>query len=228
MGISINDLNTLKVAEIKDHLKRLELPTQGFKKELVDRLKEGMEAKGLTELFNENGEKEEENKEPTNSAEIVEETEVPIVTIDMESGIAVSSDPPTAAVSEPAVTVSETGADFVKEKEVASSKDAPVILAKPVEPELTLEEIKTKVLEHITDSIRRAEKFNELDKLKRLTKDKQRIEKFGISEENPIAVELGLIKPKPVKSTQENAKKFSNKKKGGNRKRHHPYNNNRK
>ena len=50
MGVSVEDLNTLKVAEIKEHLKKLDLPTTGFKKELVDRLKEAMESKGLTEF----------------------------------------------------------------------------------------------------------------------------------------------------------------------------------
>jgi len=99
MGVSVEDLNTLKVAEIKEHLKKLDLPTTGFKKELVDRLKE--------------------------------------------------------------------------------------------------------------------------DKIKRLTKDLHRIEKFGIAENNPIAIELGLIEveKKPIKTQKKNGGKAKKNKNS----RYHPF-----
>ena len=223
MPISIDDLNTLKVAAIKDHLKRLDLPTQGFKKELVDRLKEGMEAKGITELATEGDEDESkkaaavEQEEGESVVAVVEadekEDKPEVEAADVEKVV----EEPVSSEAVPAVTETE-----VVVLETVSAEVVP-------EPELSLEEIKTRVLEHITASIARAEKFNDLEKLKRLAKDKQRIEKFGISEENPIAIELGLIKPKETKKPQrqnnQGNKKFNNKKRG-NKRRYHPYNKN--
>ena len=225
MPISIDDLNTLKVAAIKDHLKRLDLPTQGFKKELVDRLKEGMEAKGITELATE-GDDEDESKKA--AAVEQEEGESVVAVVDAEEK---EDNPEVEAVDVEKVVeepVSSGAAPAVTETEAVVLDTVPAEVAP--EPELSLEEIKTRVLEHINTSISRAEKFNDLEKLKRLAKDKQRIEKFGISEENPIAIELGLIKPKETKKPQRqnnqgNKKKFNNKRRG-NKRRYHPYNKN--
>jgi hypothetical protein len=179
MGIKVEDLNTLKVAEIKEYLKKMDLATTGFKKELVDRLKEAMEARGLAEL----AEEEVKVEEPKAEEAKVEE----------------------ATVAEP------------KEEEEAK-EDVQI----PENPKvtLTLDEIKDKVIEHIKVSITRAKKFQEDDKIKRLTKDLHRIEKFGIAETNPIAIELGLVEPekKPVRNNKKNGGKAKN-----NRRRYHPY-----
>lgn len=221
MSISIDDLNTLKVAEIKDHLKRLDLPTQGFKKELVDRLKDGMESKGLKELL-----VEDENKE-------VAEELTPVPTAVSEEAAKDTVTPTAAVVDEPVVDVviSEEASEGPSAVEAPASATETVVESISVavpEVELTLDEIKTKVLEHINESISRVEKFNDLEKLKRLTKDKQRIEKFGISEENPIAIELGLIKQKVKKQLPaKNGKKFNNRNRSAIKQKHHPYNKNR-
>jgi len=177
MGVSVEDLNTLKVAEIKEHLKKLDLPTTGFKKELVDRLKEAMESKGLTELADD-----EKKEEP-----VVQEE---------------------AKVEEPVVQETET-----KEPEV-QIPEIPKIT-------LSLDEIKDKIIEHIKLSIARSEKFQEEDKIKRLTKDLHRIEKFGIAENNPIAIELGLIEveKKPIKTQKKNGGKAKKNKNS----RYHPF-----
>lgn len=177
MGVSVEDLNTLKVAEIKEHLKKLDLPTTGFKKELVDRLKEAMESKGLTELADD-----EKKEEP-----VVQEE---------------------AKVEEPVVQETEA-----KEPEV-QIPEIPKIT-------LSLDEIKDKIIEHIKLSIARSEKFQEEDKIKRLTKDLHRIEKFGIAENNPIAIELGLIEveKKPIKTQKKNGGKAKKNKNS----RYHPF-----
>lgn len=223
MPISIDDLNTLKVAEIKDHLKRLDLPTQGFKKELVDRLKDGMESKGLTELFAEDEGTEVAEKTYPVPAPVSEEVESEEVAKDSVPSIEAVVDEPKVDV----VITTETVVTPTAEEPSTFATETVVESVVVPEVELTLDEIKTKVLEHITESIRRVEKFNDLEKLKRLTKDKQRIEKFGISEENPIAIELGLIKQKVKKQVPvKNGKKFHNKNKTTNKNKHHPYNKN--
>lgn len=184
MGIKVEDLNTLKVAEIKEHLKKMDLATTGFKKELVDRLKEAMEARGLAELA------EEEVK--------VEEPK-----------------------AEEEVKAEEPKAEEVKAEEPKEEETVTEEVQIPENPKvtLTLDEIKDKVIEHIKVSITRAEKFQEDDKIKRLTKDLHRIEKFGIAETNPIAIELGLVEPekKPVRSNKNGGKAKNN------RRRYHPY-----
>ena len=179
MGIKVEDLNTLKVAEIKEHLKKMDLATTGFKKELVDRLKEAMEARGLAELAEEEVKVEEPKAEEAK--------------------------------------VEEVKAEEPKEEETVTEE---VQIPENPKVTLTLDEIKDKVIEHIKVSITRAEKFQEDDKIKRLTKDLHRIEKFGIAETNPIAIELGLVEPekKPVRNNKKNGGKAKN-----NRRRYHPY-----
>lgn len=188
MGIKVEDLNTLKVAEIKEHLKKMDLATTGFKKELVDRLKEAMEARGLAEL----AEEEVKVEEPKAEEAKVEE---------------VKAEEPKAE---------EVKAEEPKEEETVTEE---VQIPENPKVTLTLDEIKYKVIEHIKVSITRAEKFQEDDKIKRLTKDLHRIEKFGIAETNPIAIELGLVEPekKPVRSNKNGGKAKNN------RRRYHPY-----
>ena len=188
MGVSVEDLNTLKVAEIKEHLKKLDLPTTGFKKELVDRLKEAMESKGLTELADD-----EKKEEPVVQEEA--KVEEPVVQEEVK-------------VEEPVLQETET-----KEPEV-QIPEIPKIT-------LSLDEIKDKIIEHIKLSIARSEKFQEEDKIKRLTKDLHRIEKFGIAENNPIAIELGLIEveKKPIKTQKKNGGKAKKNKNS----RYHPF-----
>lgn len=181
MAIKIEDLNTLKVAEIKEHLKKMELATTGFKKELVDRLKEAMESRGLKELV------EDEAKPEDVKPEEVKEEETKIE-------------------------------EETKPEEETKTEDVQI----PENPKitLTLDEIKDKVIEHIKVSIARSEKFQEEDKIKRLTKDLHRIEKFGISESNPIAIELGLIEPKrkPERNNKNNGGRAKK-----NKRRYHPF-----
>lgn len=197
MGVSVEDLNTLKVAEIKEHLKKMDLATTGFKKELVDRLKEAMESKGLTELVDDKAESEE-----------VKEAS-PAVAIPAEE-----AKPEEEQVKQEEIQPVEEKSEDVQPKEEVLIPEIPKV-------SLSLDEIKEKVIEHIKMSISRCEKFQEEDKIKRLTKDLHRIEKFGIAENNPIAIELGLVEPEKPK--------FRHRKQGGkakkNNKRYHPYRN---
>lgn len=199
MGVSVEDLNTLKVAEIKEHLKKLDLPTTGFKKELVDRLKEAMESKGLTELADD-----EKKEEPV----VQEEAKVEEPVVQEEAKVEEPVVQEEVKVEEPVVQETEA-----KEPEV-QIPEIPKIT-------LSLDEIKDKIIEHIKLSIARSEKFQEEDKIKRLTKDLHRIEKFGIAENNPIAIELGLIEveKKPIKTQKKNGGKAKKNKNS----RYHPF-----
>ncbi|GMM39545.1 hypothetical protein DAHU10_004460 [Hanseniaspora uvarum] len=190
MGVSVEDLNTLKVAEIKEHLKKLDLPTTGFKKELVDRLKEAMESKGLTELADD-----EKKEEPV----VQEEAKVEEPVVQEEAKVEEPVVQEEVKVEEPVVQETEA-----KEPEV-QIPEIPKIT-------LSLDEIKDKIIEHIKLSIARSEK---------LTKDLHRIEKFGIAENNPIAIELGLIEveKKPIKTQKKNGGKAKKNKNS----RYHPF-----
>ncbi|KAL6940612.1 hypothetical protein ACO0QE_004522 [Hanseniaspora vineae] len=213
------DLQTLKVADLKEILKKHNLPVNGFKKDLIERLTEN----GIT------GDEVDANKEES-TPEDSEVTEIPRVEDQPAPAPVSAPNTATATYTTTSVEPQPEGSNAVYESSSVSTVTETVQIGneppKSVERKVvsetvptgvadhgsvgesttttttttvsatnfSKEELKAKAVELLNVKIKRATKFGELEEADRLSKDLKRIEKFGFDPTTSIAKDLGLFK----------------------------------
>ncbi|CCF60700.1 hypothetical protein KAFR_0L00920 [Kazachstania africana CBS 2517] len=185
----MTEYSKFTVAQLKEILTQRSLPLDGLKNDLVQRLLKNDEETTIK--------KEEE----------LTKDEQPIVEEKKEEEEQKENDTETTTGS---ATVEPTASENTKQEKTSNPEP---------KKQLTAEEITKMALELLTTKLHRATKFggneDELDSIKRLM---NRVEKFGLDLQNPLAVELGLVKPVEKKKAVESNKKIGKKTAGNNNK----------
>ncbi|CCK72772.1 Tho1p KNAG_0L01520 [Huiozyma naganishii CBS 8797] len=161
------------VVQLKQLLSERGLPTDGLKHALIARLEEN----------------DENAKKQAPAATEPEKVEAVPAAVEPEQVAPVVQEPP-AVAQETAVEVAVPSGPTTTVSE-AAKKETPQQMPPP-------EQIKKMALDLLNKKLYRAEKFGadetQAAELKRLI---NRVEKFGLDKQNPLMVELGLVKPKP-------------------------------
>lgn len=159
----MSEYASLTVAQLKEKLKAKDLPVDGKKADLVQRLEES-DANNAPK-----GELDEAEDEPA-LTEQANETEEKNGTDDVKTEAADATNP---AASE--------------------SADAEAPAEKPKPKTLTPEEIKQLAVDLLTKKIKRAEKFGDEALAAAAKKDLARVEKFGLNPGTALAKEIGQV-----------------------------------
>lgn len=211
----MTNYHTLTVVQLKQILTERNLPVDGLKQDLIDRLEANdqpsTESKEATPAVTDS--EAATSIEPAKDATpVAAEPTSAIVTTETPATDSTSTD---AAVVAAAVTAPETAeptsTTATTETVGASTDDTNTTKTEPLSPE----EMKKLALDYLNKKLHRANKFgSEPQIIDEINKSINRIEKFGLDLQNPLAIELGLVKPKIENpKTKKNNNKV-NKKKG--------------
>lgn len=191
--------NSLTVPQLKEKLVERNLPVDGLKQDLINRLNANDEEKANAEEVPaaapapvvETAETV-EPVEPVETVETVETTETAVPVVDNTT---TSTTTTTTEVAVPA-TANE-------ESTIPSGPRAP-----ETKPLPTPEELKKLALDHLNKKLHRANKFGaEQPVIDEINRSINRVEKFGLDLQNPLAIELGIVKkPTPPKQQQKTKK----------------------
>lgn len=190
----MTDYSNQTVAQLKDLLKEKNLPTEGKKADLVQRLEEG-----AAQDNGDNGQEEQDKANDSKTEETGEEIEQKKDNKegDEENGSTLTVIPPSEKKEEE------------EEKESAKPK------------QLSPEERKQLAVDLLTKKIQRAEKFGDEESAQAARKDLARVEKFGVEVGTALAREIGIVdrglpssssKRKPFRSNKKFRGGFKSKK----------------
>lgn len=179
--------STLTVVQLKEVLSSRNLSVAGLKNQLIERLESDDKLKASNAAGNEASDEAgtEASKEAVTEP-VVEETQT-------------ETEGVTEAATEEKKEEAAPVEGNVEEKKVEEKKEP----EKELFDTLSSEEIKQRAIELVDQKLHRAKKFAaEQEQIDTLERMKNRIEKFGVERNMPIAVELGLVKPPAPKPRQ--------------------------
>ena len=196
----MTDYNTLTKVELKKILLERNLPDDGLKADLINRL-----------ISND----EETKRQAETSSEILA-TETNVEETDT-SAVASANVETTDAPSSTTDAVLNATNDTTERTENTADRETTGNEVKKDEPKQlpSPEEMKKLALDHLNKKLHRANKFGaEQSVVDEIHKSINRVEKFGLDLQNPLAVELGLVKPQ---SKPKNRQPHSNRRKNRSR-----------
>lgn len=185
----------MTVAQLKDLLKKRDLPVQGLKNELVERLEEndtaGKEGEG------EQAEKEVQKEAPTAGTSVVNAAQEPSIEAQAEEKQDQEQEQAKEQEKEQGQVQEET--QHVKPEQQKEEEE---------NKQLSPEEMKKMALELLNKKLHRAKKFGQdQSQIDSITKLIVRVEKFGLDLQTALARELGVVKDEPIKNSNVTNKK---------------------
>lgn len=194
-GSSMTTYKTLTVAQLKDLLKKRDLPVQGLKNELVERLEENDTAGKEGEVGDQ---AEEEVKEEAQLQE------TPVVNSVQEPSVAAEEEEKQGQEQNQGQKQEQERVQVQEETQHAKQEQQQEKTSEQLSPE----EMKKMALELLNKKLHRAKKFGQdqtqIDSISKLI---VRVEKFGLDLQTALARELGVVKDEPVKNSNVNNKK---------------------
>lgn len=199
----MSEYSKLTVAQLKEILTQRSLPLDGLKNDLIKRL-----------------EQDDESPKQTVETKTAEQPEIETKVIDSKEDVIANTEPTLVRATEQSESKKiENNNELKKEEEI--------------KPELTKEEITKMALDLLNKKLYRAKKFSlEQSEIDSIEKSINRIEKFGVNLQSPLAIELGLVKKPstPINQQKKNKDKNNgriNKNNNGNKFKHKKFNKNR-
>lgn len=181
----MTDYKNLADPELKQLLVERNLPSDGVKEDLINRLlNNDKEVRAQLKTSSE---------QPVIETSSAEGTETAAVnSADAEMTIKLTTTKTSSTNTSGAATeknIDRDNGEATTSEE--TKKDEPKSLPSP-------EEMKKLALDHLNKKLHRANKFGaEQSVIDEINKSINRIEKFGLDLQNPLAIELGLVKPQP-------------------------------
>lgn len=183
---------TLTVAQLKDLLKKRDLPIQGLKNELVERLEEN-------DTAGKDGEGEQAEKDVKEVQEEATIRETSVVNAAQEPSREVQAEEKQEQEQEQEKGQAQEETQHVKPEQQKEEEE---------NKQLSPEEMKKMALELLNKKLHRAKKFGQdQSQIDSITKLIVRVEKFGLDLQTALARELGVVKDEPIKNSNVTNKK---------------------